>query len=722
MRIIFKGTVQGVGFRPTVYRTATSLGLRGAVWNEGPDVIVDVDDGERFLEAFEPRRPPLAVIESVETSEREVEADTFAILRSSPGTGRVSIPTDTAICPECLAELRGVGRRNSYPFISCPDCGPRFTLLHGLPYDRERTAMRGFPACPNCKREFFDSGDRRLHHQTVCCPLCGPRYFLLDRYGNPSIGDPIRRFAGNLEIGMTGVLKGWGGMHICCIPENVGELREQYGRRHKPFAIMIRDLDALKRYATADGDERRELRSAQRPIVLLNKRYTRITEQISPGLDNIGVMLPYSGVQHLLFDNLRTDALIMTSANPPGEPMVTDNDEALRLGADMYLLHDQPIVNRADDSVMRIFDGNRQFLRKSRGHIPGMLDTGFDGSAVAVGAQENLVGAAAAGGRIHFTQHIGDGGSPGVVDYLEEALRFNMELTGCVPQAVAADLHPGYANRRLARRLAEEHGAEFIEVQHHWAHAASLMAEKGIDRGVFLTLDGTGHGDDGQAWGGEVLCADLGGYRRIAHLEGIPLLGSERALYDLRRLRFAVDAINGTANDSFDERDAAVLMKLMDRSVTSTSMGRVLDTLAYSLGVCRERTYDGEPAMRLERYLAKGERVEGFETQTRGGTVLTAHLFTGLGKGIRTEDAAYSLVHGIMAELVANAAEHAHAEGLTQIGITGGVSYNGPICRMFADMVAAEGLEPLFHDSVPNGDGGISAGQALIALNRIAGR
>lgn len=719
MRIIFKGIVQGVGFRPAVYRTAVSLGLAGAVWNDGSDVVVDVDDGERFLEGFERHRPPLAVIESVERIERDVGGEGFRILGSSTGSDSVSVPADTAICAECLAEMHGAGRRNSYPFISCPDCGPRFTLLHGLPYDRERTVMRDFPTCPSCGREFSSADDRRLHHQTICCPVCGPRYSLFDRYGSQLIGDPIRKFAGNLDIGMIGILKGWGGMHICCIPESVEELREQSGRRYKPFAIMVRDLDSLKRYATVTNDERRELRSAQAPIVLVNKKYTRITENISPGLDNIGVFLPYSGVQHLIFDNLRADALIMTSANVPGEPMVTGDDEALRLGADMYLLHDQPIVNRADDSVMRIFDGNRNFIRRSRGHIPSMLDTGLRGSAVAVGAQENLAGAVAKDGRIHFTQHIGDGENLGVVEYLESALRLNLELTGCTPGIVAADLHPGYTNRRLAKRLAEEYDAEFIEVQHHWAHAASLMAEKHIDRGVFLTLDGTGHGDDRQAWGGEVLYADLDGYERLAHLEYIPLLGSEKALYDLRRLKFAVDTINGTDNDSFNERESAVLRKMMDRSVMTSSMGRILDTLAYSLDICRERTYDGEPAMRLERYLAKGELVPGFETRTRNGVVGTAHLFTGIGKGVRSEDAAYSLVHGIMEELVEAAVERAESEGLKEIGITGGVSYNGPICGMFAEMVGARGCKPLFHDLVPNGDGGISTGQAIIALKRI---
>ena len=281
------------------------------------------------------------------------------------------------------------------------------------------------------------------------------------------------------------------------------------------------------------------------------------------------------------------------------------------------------------------------------------------------------------------------------------------------------DLHPGYANRRLGRALAEENGAELVEVQHHWAHAASLMADNHLDGCVALALDGTGHGDDGMAWGGEVLSSTYEGYGRVAHLEYIPLLGSERALYDLRRLRFAIDTMNGDENRDFPDRDAAVLSKLMGRSVGSSSMGRVLDALAYSLGVCRERTYDGEPAMRLEPLLARGRLVEGFETETVGGVVKTAHLFSRIDGKVRPEDAAYSIVYNIMHELVQSAAEEADRTGLDHIGITGGVSVNSVISRMFEDMVISS-LHPIaMHRDVPNGDGGISVGQAAIALRRI---
>ncbi|MFA6804466.1 MAG: carbamoyltransferase HypF [Candidatus Methanomethylophilaceae archaeon] len=721
MRIIFKGTVQGVGFRPAVYRTAVAHGLHGAVWNNGSDVVVDIDDGETFLKEFERVVPHLAVIESI-TKEDYLFKDIyngFEILRSANRSSGFSIPTDTAICSKCLKEMRGAGRRSGYPFTTCTDCGPRFTLLYGLPYDRSNTAMKNFYLCPHCGQEFSDPSDRRLHHQTICCPVCGPRYYLVDRYGNPLKGDPIRKFANNLDQGMIGIVKGWGGMHICCTFESLGELRDWYHRKNKPFAIMVRDIDTVKKYGIPTDDERRELQSPHRPIVLINKKKNKVTELISPGLDTIGIFLPYSGMQYLLFDNLQADALVMTSANAPGEPMVTEDRDALRLLADMYLMHDQQIVNRADDSVLRIFDGNTFYIRKSRGAIPSYLETSMKGSAVAVGAQENLAGAVAKDGRIFPTQYIGNGDSIGVPEYLDEAIRFNMKLIGCEPQIVAMDLHPGYANRPIAKAIAEEYGAKTVEVQHHWAHAASLITEHKMDAGAVLTLDGTGHGDDGQAWGGEAMFSTLSKYDRLAHLEYIPLLGSEKALYDLRRLKFAVDVMNGTENHDFKDKEAEVLRKMMPNSICTSSMGRLLDTLAYTLGICKERTYDGEPAMRLEKYLEAGSLLDGFETHTINGVVQTAELFSRIRPDQKPKDVAYSIVYNVMKELVNSAVQRSDEEGISEIGISGGVSYDGPICKMFQDMIIAADHKPIFHSVVPNGDGGISTGQIAIALKMI---
>lgn len=720
MRITIDGTVQGVGFRPAVYRAASRAGASGAVWNDGSSVVIDTDRGEELLRELMSDLPPLAEVRSVRRDDSEYDGpEGFSIVPSSGQGSGASIPADSAVCDRCVREIFSPGRRHMYPFTTCTDCGPRFTLLKGMPYDRRLTSMDSFPMCPHCSGEFRDPGDRRFHHQTVCCPVCGPGYRLELQDGTEVPGDPIEKLAGILDDGGRAVVKGWGGMHICCNLDVIGEMREWYGRRNKPFAVMAKDLDALRGYAEPTPEEERQLLSPNRPIVLVRKRGRPETELASPGLDNIGMFLPYTGMHHILFSHLRHDALVMTSANVPGEPMVTDDDKAKELGADAYLLHNQPILNRADDTVLRMFGDRTQYIRRSRGSIPFGLDIGMDGDAVALGAQENLTGSVASGGRIWPTQYIGNGEKIGVPEYLEEAVRTQMRLVGCIPDIVAVDLHPGYSNRRLGRMIAEECGAETIEVQHHWAHAASLMADQHLDGCAVLTLDGTGHGDDGMAWGGEVMASDLDSYRRVAHLEYIPLLGSEKALYDLRRLRFAIDMMNGAENHDFSDRDASVLSKLMDRSVKSSSMGRLLDALAYSLGVCRERTYDGEPAMRLEPLLSRGKLVDGFETETVNGVVRTAHLFERITDAVRPEDAAYSIVYNVMQELVANAVDAADEIGVKHVGITGGVSVNSAISGMFKDMVISSLHLTAMHENVPNGDGGISVGQAAIALRRI---
>jgi hydrogenase maturation protein HypF len=719
MRIIIKGVVQGVGFRPTVYRMATSLKLNGCVWNDGADVVVDVDNGELFLSSLYPNLPPLSVIEDViiENSKYDGKQDGFHISASKASGRGVSIPSDTAVCDKCLNDMRN-GRRKGYAFTSCTECGARFTLLSGIPYDRSNTAMSDFDMCDECKKEYNSPNDRRFHHQTVCCQYCGPRYSLYGNNGNMMSGVPVERFGKMIDSGSIGVIKGVGGMHICSRIDNVEKVRKWYGRSQKPFAVMVKDVNILSEYTEPTEHELSELTSRYRPIVLMRKRMTGVTSLISPGLDNIGVFLPYAGIHHLLFDNMRTDALIMTSANIPGQPMILNDNEILGMNADCYLLHDQKIINRADDTVLRMHGRRTAFIRRSRGYTPSHIDTRYSGNVLALGAQENIVASVVSGNRIQQTQYIGDHDHEGVAEYLEEASRSLMGMVGCIPDVVAVDMHPGYGNRRLAKKICDETGAEMIEVQHHWAHCASLFADNEKDEGVVLALDGTGYGDDGNAWGGEVIYADLERYERIAHLQYIPLLGSEKALYDLRRLKFAVDSINGIDPKLFSENDTNVLNKMMKKSVNTSSFGRLLDTLAFSLDVCKERTYDGEPAMKLEPLLSRGKMLKGYDTEIEGNEILTAHLFTLFGKNEKREDIAYSVVRSVIEQMVNAACDTAVSKGLNDIGVSGGVSYNGPICEMIDDAAKKKGMDVIHHSRVPNGDGGISTGQALIALRR----
>ncbi|MBQ3685436.1 MAG: carbamoyltransferase HypF [Candidatus Methanomethylophilaceae archaeon] len=719
MRVVVRGTVQGVGFRPAVFRAATACGASGTVRNGGSQVVIETDRPDELMAALMSDLPPLARIESVEREDVPYEGPSgFSIIHSDgSGTG-ASVPADSAVCDRCVREMLSPGRRHMYPFTTCTDCGPRYSLLRGIPYDRPLTSMDSFAICPECGREFSDPGDRRFHHQTICCPACGPSYRLLDAGGSPVEGDPIEMLAHALDNGCLAVVKGWGGMHICCTLDRLPHLREWYRRGQKPFAVMVRDMDALRRYAEPTPEEEARLLSPDRPIVLVRKIPSEAMEAASPGLDNVGMFLPYTGMHHVLFDHLGADALVMTSANAPGEPMVIDDAEALALGVDYYLLHNQPIINRSDDSVVRILGDRTQYIRRSRGAIPYHIPIGFWGDAVALGPQENMTGSVASDGRIWPTQHIGNGEGIGVPEFLEEAVRAQMRFVGCEPAIVAEDLHPGYANRRIARRIAEEHGAEIMDVQHHWAHAAALMAENGIDRCICLTLDGTGHGDDGTAWGGEVLDSSFEGYGRVAHLETIPLLGGEKALRDIRRLRFAIDTINGSENSDFTDSEAAILKKMMVGSVRTSSFGRFLDALSYSLGACSVRSYDGEPAMRLEPLLARGRHVDGISAENDGGTIRYTRMFQRIG-GYSPEDFAYTAVESVMEELVGAAAERAESEGIREVGLTGGVSYNAPIARMFVDMVKSRELVPVLHRQVPNGDGGVSVGQAAIALGKI---
>ncbi|MCQ2085893.1 MAG: carbamoyltransferase HypF [archaeon] len=716
MRMIITGTVQGVGFRPTVKRVASLLKLKGAVWNDGSRVIIDASDIYNLKRELLKNLPPLAKIDSIDILESDTSKYTdFSIISSNYENSGVSIPTDTAICNKCLMEIRSNSRRKNYAFTTCPDCGARFTLLEKTPYDRKNTSMAAFPMCDLCAQEYTSTEDRRMHHQTICCPNCGPEYYLLDNSGNKLPGDPIQQFAKIIDSGKIGVAKSWGGMHICTILDNVQYFRKWYGRKQKPFAIMVKNIDVAKKYVKLTEKEKQLLMSPHRPIILADITDTSLCKDIAPGLNNIGIFLPYTGMQYILFDNLVNDALIMTSANFPGEPMILDDKDAMRLGADAYLFHNQKIINRADDSVVRIYQNNTQFLRKSRGFIPSFIHFPSNHCTVGIGAQKNLTAAIVANNKIYPTQYIGDGGSLGVIDYLESSTDSLIQLLDKTPEIIGMDLHPSYSNKKYGKKLSEKYNASIIEIQHHWAHAASLMLDCGLEESISLTIDGTGYGTDGNMWGGEVLYSDYKNFDRIAHLQYIPLIGSEAALYDLRRLKFAVDCLNGENNCLVDDNTANLMKKIMKKSVKTSSLGRFLDTIAFTLNICSKRTYDGEPAMKIEPYLSKGKYIEGFETETVNGTIMTTHLFQDIPKNTGKEDIAYSIVKCVIDELTNDACDVALSKGISKIGLTGGVSYNRPICDMFSTAVKNRGMEPVFHNKIPNGDGGISAGQAAIA-------
>ena len=726
MRIVLRGVVQGVGFRPSVHRLAERLAIDGRVWNDGSQVVIDIrGDAHHFLQELLVSLPPLASIDSYDVEDNPYEGPAgFHIVPSRPGSKGVGIPTDTALCNHCLEEMGSEkDRRHGYPFISCTDCGPRFTLISDLPYDRRSTAMDPFTPCSGCHEEYSKPSERRYHHQTICCPICGPQYRLFDHRGiEVPVENPIKGFADLLDNGAIGVVKSWGGMHICCRVHEVDRLREWYRREQKPFAIMVRDPEAMSLFTDPTSDEMAMVCSSQRPVVLMDKVMNETTEKLSPGLDNLGVFLPYAGVQHLLFKNLRDPALIMTSANIPGEPMLLDDESVFSLGAECYLLHNQRILNRADDSVMSHHLGRRQFLRKSRGHTPSYLDVDIPGDVVALGGQENISACVAHDRRLYSTQYIGDGDGLGVMEYLDSSVAHLRKLMGAEGPlaAVVIDLHPGYSNRSLGKRLSQESGCPLLEVQHHWAHAASLLVDSNVDRAVVLTLDGTGYGADGNAWGGEILSCDLESYDRVGKLQDIPLLGGEKALFDLKRLNFAIDRLNGRKGRGFTDSESIVLDKMMRTNVGCSSMGRLMDALSSQLGVCSHRSYDGEPAMKLERLLHKGKRHPDIIAESRNGEIATAPLFAQVeDMELSAADAAYSVVECVLQEMVQIAREEAERKGIQNIGLTGGVSYNKIVMNIVSNAVKENGMNMVLHDRVPNGDGGIAVGQAAIALRRL---
>ncbi len=723
MRLRIFGIVQGVGFRPSVYNVAKGLGLAGYVCNMGANVEVAVDgDHELFLEELKKALPPLARIDNVEVEDFHVEGADFSILFSKEGSRASVIPSDTAICDNCVDELRDAeDRRFGYPFINCTDCGARYSLIADVPYDREKTSMSDFEMCPDCLVEYRDPGNRRFHAQTTSCPQCGPKYVL--HIGDRVVNDQEKcfiEFASCLIEGKVGVLKSWGGMHICGGFDAVDRLRELYHRPQKPFAVLMRDMEAVLKYADPTPDEIEHLTSVQRPIVLVRKKEKM--KGIAPDLDTVGMMLPYSPAHYLLFKYYDRDGIVATSANLPGEPICMENSKVFDLDLDMYLLHNRGIIQRVDDTVMRVHNGGRHFIRKSRGFIPDPLTVEYDQTIVSVGAEENVAVSVSRKNKLFLSQYIGNTKHYETGEFLKEAYSHMKKLLGVTePDIVVRDMHPKYATRRTADEL----GGKIVDIPHHWAHGVSLMMDNEVkDRTVVLSLDGSGWGPDGTIWGGEVLDCTFLNYKRIGHLEHIPLLGGEKAIREPDRLVLALGELTGTGagRDRFDGGFLTNLPMLIDNGLKTSSMGRVLDALSAYFRVCRYRSYSGEPAMKLERLLSAGKKNYAFEFEVVDGVIRTVPAFRKLfqlGKPEKYEekcDLAYSFVSDLVYAMTRYAYEYAVDNGIKYIGLTGGVTYNEPITRMFVECTGEfNDLEIILHHNIPNGDGGICVGQNVIA-------
>ncbi|MEM2953415.1 MAG: carbamoyltransferase HypF [Candidatus Bathyarchaeia archaeon] len=750
VRVRVIGVIQGVGFRPFIYRTAVNNGLKGYVRNMGDAGVEILLEGREeainnFLKDLNAKKPPLAQIHGIITIELkgENEYTDFKIYKSSDEktlSGSV-IPPDIAICNECLKELRDEKNlRYDYFFITCTDCGPRYTIIDKLPYDRENTTMRDFPMCSFCQSEYADPLNRRFHAQTVACPKCGPKAYLTTQKGEliPH-KDPIREAGKLLAEGFIVAIKGYGGFHVAAATTKdnpLARLRKAKHRKQKPFAIMAPSLEAIKSFAEINPKEAELLTSYTRPIVVLRKsREYYLSELVAPGLHNVGVMLPYTGLHYMLFDRVDEPAFVMTSANPPNQPIVKDNEEALKaLGdiVDYFLFHNRQIAQRCDDSVIRLHGEKQVFIRRSRGYAPApiILREKAERCVLGLGGELNNTACILLGDKAFLSQHIGDVENIETRSFLENAAKHLIHLTSSKLETIACDLHPKFTTTKLAKELAEINRWRLIQVQHHYAHVAALMAEHNLNEIVGVCCDGYGYGVDGEAWGGEIIFSsrESSEFKRVAHLEEQPLVGGDLATrYPLRMaagiLHKKADVEDWLMQKSkyfpHSEKEVQLILQQLNRSqkiVKTTSCGRVLDAVAAVLGICYERTYEGEPAMKLESAALKGKDILKLAPIVEGNTLNTTELLLEIFENHEkypVADLAFS-AHSYLAKGLATIAiEKALENDAKAVGFSGGVACNEIFVRLMRKTVENAGLEFLVHEAVPPGDGGISFGQAV---------
>ena len=748
--IRIKGIVQGVGFRPFVYRLAVAHRLVGFVRNHGDATVEILVEGKQnevkhFVNDLKRKKPPLARIYDMKTKhgEDQGEFDKFIIIKSiekAELSGSI-IPPDIAICDECLKELSNPANpRYEYFFITCTDCGPRYTIIEQLPYDRPNTTMQGFKMCDFCKSEYENPVNRRFHAQTVACPKCGPKVYLTTNEGEQlNEKDPIRKAGKLLEEGYVVAVKGNGGFHTATATTNstpIERLRKVKHRSQKPFAIMARDLETIKTFAEVSAEEEKLLTSYIRPIVLLKKtKEYYLSDVIAPKLHNVGVMLPYTGLHVMLFDKIKEPAFVMTSANPANEPIVTDNKEALeKLGAivDYFLFHNRTIAHRCDDSVVRLHGSYLTFVRRSRGYAPEPihLKKTIKTCALGVGAEQNVTACVLLGDKAFISQHIGDVENVETLQFLRNTIDHLTRLTNSKIEVVACDVHPKFSTTRLAQKLGTEIDCPVVPVQHHYAHIASLMGEHNIDEMIGIACDGFGYGSDGKAWGGEILHCNVAGFKRLGHLQEQPMLGGDLATrYPIRMaagiLHRAVDIVEWLFANSTSlphgKAEAEIILKQLktnESALKTTSCGRVLDAISIILGICNERTYEGEPAMKLESTAINGENVLKLEPKFEGNilntTILVKEVFEQKSKFSKV-DLAYSAQYYLAQGLAQLATEQAKQLGIKHVGFSGGVAYNEHITSIIRRTVEKNGLNFLVHKKLPAGDGCISFGQAFAA-------
>ena len=747
LRLVVRGAVQGVGFRPFVYRLAKRFGLTGWVINATDGVYIEVEGREDILKDFEraivEEKPPVSFIQAIERSWLERVGYTEFTIRKSEEEGEktVLILPDIATCKDCMVEVFDPkDRRYRYPFTNCTNCGPRFTIIESLPYDRPNTTMKIFKMCEACSREYEDPSDRRFHAQPNACPVCGPQVELWDHGGRvKKIGDDAMREAVKLlKDGKILAVKGLGGFHVMVDPfsvKSVELLRKRKPRKEKPYALMFPDLETVKKHCYVTEREEEELTSPVAPILLLRKREeSNIPDIVAPGNPYLGVMLPYTPLHHILLKDLGKP-VIATSGNLSDEPIITDEREAiqrLKNVVDLFLVHTRPIKRHADDSIERVLGNRTVILRRARGLAPFPIRVKMSLQRVlAFGGHLKNTFALGIGENVFISQHIGDLETRESLKVFLREIEDFRRLFDFDPEVLACDMHPRYLSSQIAQEMAEREGIPLVKVQHHHAHLVSCMVENDVEEAILgITWDGTGYGLDGTVWGGEFLFGDFSEFKRVAHFRTFPLLGGDKAIKEPRRVALGLlfeiyqDGVFEefpSLKEHFTEEERRVFLNALKAKVNTpltSSVGRMFDAVASILGVRQRITFEGQAAMELEFRAMRTDGGPIFPYELKGKEPVVIDwwplihaLIEERKKGTPVELLARGF-HRTLAHIIKDVAL---SLGSKRVALTGGVFQNVVLIKETEDLLLREGIQVITHQRVPPNDGGISLGQAVVA-------
>jgi len=752
--ISFSGIVQGVGFRPSIYRIAHSYNLKGAVQNTPSGVVLKVDGHpfviEEFYQSLLKNLPPLAEIHQSKVSYcKPFGFSTFSIKTSRESEeGFTPLSPDIAICNDCLEELfNPADRRYRYPFINCTNCGPRFTIINSIPYDRKNTTMINFKMCQECQKEYENPMDRRYHAQPNGCPVCGPRLMLFGKDYRQIRGDPIKNSVEMLLEGRIVAIKGLGGYHLAVFPLKKGaveRLRERKKRPGKPFALMVRDINTAEKYCRVDEKAKKLLLTYQRPIVILEKKtdFMELSPSVAPDTECLGIMLPYTPLHYLILSE-GPDILVMTSANFSEEPLVYRDEDAFDcLGeiADAFLTHNRDIARPCDDSVVNIIDGEVVPIRRSRGYVPGVIHVKKSGYQVlSVGALEKNTFCVFKEGRAFLSHHIGDLNNEKSVDAFIRGIEDFTSMFRLKYDAIACDQHPDYFSTYYAEDLKGHLNIPLIRVQHHHAHIASLLGESQFTEKVIgVAFDGTGFGEDGTIWGGEFLVADQFCYRRVGYYKPVPMPGGEKAIKEIDRIAisYLIDAFGSVKEvPDFDfmrscSKKRSFLLESMIKQKVNTpftsSCGRLFDAVSSMLGLCMVPSYEAQGAILLEKQAGTPEKLpEPYEYSISGEENVVCfesmieRIVDDLIKGVDKRVIAQKFHATVVSSAVEVCKRVRKIMNINTVALSGGVFQNRIIFRYLKSYLESEGFSVLVHSRVPPNDGGISLGQGVVALKRL---